>query len=153
LREINQSLVRASNRGELFERTCQLLVERGGFDVAWIGWFDVEQSLLKPVARFGARSELLDRVRLDADEQAQGPGPTRAAFQSGEPVVLNDMTSDPSLARWHDILKSTELVSAAAFPIRERGTIVGTLSVYSDESETSPTPSSTAYPACSISTT
>jgi len=131
LSEINQTLVRASSRGELFERTCRLLVERAGFDVVWIGWFEPESGLLEPVARFGEQAAHLDRVHVFADERAQEQGPTSAAFRRGEPVVIDDLSTDASLAPWRDVVTDTTMLSAAAFPIRERGSVVGTLTAYS----------------------
>jgi two-component system, cell cycle sensor histidine kinase and response regulator CckA len=131
LREINQTLVRATDRTDLFDRMCRLLVERAGFHIAWIGCVDPETSQLKPVARSGALPSLLDRARAHTDSRAHEQGPTISAFRSGEPVVIEDLSKDTSVAAWNDLVSDAELCSAAAFPIRERGKVVGTLTVYS----------------------
>ncbi|HYQ02795.1 MAG TPA: ATP-binding protein [Polyangiaceae bacterium] len=131
LREINQTLVRATDRTDLFNRMCRLLIERAGFHIAWIGWADPETGLFKPAAHFGAQPKLLDRGSAHADSRAHEQGPTLSAFRSGEPVVIEDLAKDASVAAWRDLVSEAELCSAAAFPIRERGKVVGTLTVYS----------------------
>jgi len=131
LSDINQALVRVSSRVDLFERTCRLLVERGGFEIVWIGWFDPETSLLKPMALFGDQSAHLARIAVDAEGQPRMQGPAYTAFRSGEPVTIDDLSNDASGEPWRDVEREAQLLSAAAFPIRERGNVVGTLTVYS----------------------
>jgi len=131
LRELNRTLVRATSRSDLFDRMCRLLIESAGFHIAWIGWVDPETGVFKPAARSGAQPKLLDRARDKASSRSHEQGPTLSALRSGEPVVIEDLSKDPALAAWRDLVSDAELCSAAAFPFRERGKVVGTLTVYS----------------------
>jgi len=131
LREVNQTLLHAPSRGDLFDRICRLLVESAGFHLAWVGWFDPKTSLLEPIARFGEQAAHLDLVRIHGDDRVQADGLTGAAFRSGRPVMLDDLRDEASLAPWRDVVKGVQMSSAAASVIRERGHVVGTLTVYS----------------------
>jgi diguanylate cyclase (GGDEF)-like protein/PAS domain S-box-containing protein len=50
---INALTVRAENQGELFDSTCQITVEIGEFDLAWIGLINHEDNTVAPTAKFG----------------------------------------------------------------------------------------------------
>ncbi|MEX2577513.1 MAG: hypothetical protein WD342_00525 [Verrucomicrobiales bacterium] len=50
LSQINQAIVWTSDREKLFARICSVLVEYGGFRMAWIGWHDEESRRLAPVS-------------------------------------------------------------------------------------------------------
>lgn len=64
LSQVNQAVVRIHSRQELLQTICRLIVERGGFDLAWFEWIDPESGQLNTIARFGQRSELLHEAGL-----------------------------------------------------------------------------------------
>ncbi|MDO8595189.1 MAG: PAS domain S-box protein, partial [Sulfuricaulis sp.] len=56
---INSLIVRVSDRQELFNESCRIAVEQGGFGMAWIGVLNLETLELTPAASAGADAELL----------------------------------------------------------------------------------------------
>ncbi len=76
LSQINQAIVRKRTRGELFRGVCSLLVEHGGFSMAWVGWRDPETGGLVPVAHAGDEGGYLQTIELYADGVTEGRGPT-----------------------------------------------------------------------------
>lgn len=133
LSHINQAIVRFSNREELFQRVCDVLVTDGGLQLTWIGWHDPTEKRLNPVAAAGEGREFVLTMVVYSDERPEGMGPSGLAFRSGEPVVFNDML-DPAVnlpLGWEIYRKGVR--AAAALPIREGGRIVGVLAVYSRE--------------------
>ncbi|HEU4647273.1 MAG TPA: EAL domain-containing protein [Burkholderiales bacterium] len=92
---INQAIVRIRDRGELFQESCRIAVEAGGFVMAWIGVVDHEASMIKPVASAGDVRGFFDAAPLAIPENAPGGhGPAGRAIRSKVPVVSNDVKSD-----------------------------------------------------------
>lgn len=126
LTHINQAIVRATSREELFDEVCRVLVEQGEFRTAWIGWHDPETHMLVPAGMAGGSAASIS-VRADEPE---GRGPTGTAFREGRPQICNRLLEDASTALWAAEAERLGLQAAAVFPIRSMNEIVGTLSVY-----------------------
>ncbi|MBX3279953.1 MAG: PAS domain S-box protein [Acidobacteria bacterium] len=132
LSQVNQAIVMAPTREELFEKICRALVEHGGFRMAWIGRHDADNNLLVPVAKWGDENNYTQGLVVRTDEGPQGRGPTGTAFRSGQPYVCNDTLNDPATLPWRLDLERRGLRASAAFAIRMNGATWGTLSVYAD---------------------
>ena len=100
LSQINQAIVWTSDRGELFEKVCQILVEDGRFRTAWIAWHNPETDELLPVADWGDENGYIRSIKVYADDRLEGRGPSGLAFRSGEPYVCNDMLNDSVTLPW-----------------------------------------------------
>ena len=130
LSQVNQAIVWSKDRGALFEKVCQVLVERGGLKMAWIGWHDPEARQLIPVAECGDTNGDLKRVSIYTDDRPEGRGPAGTAFKTGQSYVCNDLLSDPATLPWRAAMDRGGYLSCAAFPIRLGGAGRGTLVVY-----------------------
>jgi PAS domain S-box-containing protein len=135
LSQINQAIVWTPSRDELFRKICRVLVDRGGFRMAWIGWHMPETHRLVPVAEWGDENGYLQSVEVYADDRPEGQGPSGRAFRTGRPYVSNDVLGDPATAPWRPELDRRGFRASAAFPIRSMGEVCGTLSVYADTRE------------------
>ncbi len=133
LSQVNQAIVWTRDNDDLMSRVCRVLVERGGFRMAWIGWYEPETHRLQPVAVHGDDDGLLQDIEVFADDRPRGRGPAGRAFRSGEACISNDLLNDPHASEWREALASRGLRAAAAFPIRMGDTVWATLSVYSGE--------------------
>jgi len=127
---IGQAIGRSPTREELFTRVCQVLVEQGGFGMAWIGWHDPQSQRLLPVAQAGDVNGYLQSIVVYADEREEGRGPTGTAFRERRPFICNDVAAEPGTSPWRAELERCQLRASAAFPIEWQGAVVGTLSVY-----------------------
>ncbi|HVW68497.1 MAG TPA: PAS domain S-box protein, partial [Steroidobacteraceae bacterium] len=132
LSHVNQAIMRNSDRKALFQQICAVLVAKGGFRRAWIGWLSHKTRRLVPIAVSGV-DEALASGPIYADDRPEGRGPTGTAFRQGKPYICNDVGSDPSTRLWRETLERHGLRSSAAFPISRGGKPRGILSVYSDE--------------------
>ncbi len=102
LSQVNQAIVWMPTRHDLFQKICQVLVEYGGFDMAWIGWHDAENHQLHPVAEWGDANAYLQSIQIYTDDRPEGRGPTGTACREGRPYVCNDMFNDPVTLPWRD---------------------------------------------------
>jgi PAS domain S-box-containing protein len=128
---INRSILNLQSRLELLQEICTIVVERGGFELAWIGWIDNATGRVESVAAWSERSDVLDSNLMCADYRLEGPGPAEIAIWSEKPYICNDYLEDPAIIPWRDQGLRCGLRSSASFPLRENGAVVGVISVHS----------------------
>lgn len=133
LSQVNQAIVWSSSQEDLLVRVCRVLVEHGGFVVAWISWFNSENQSLEPVAVFGDENDYIKNVRIKIDDRPEGLGPVGRSFTEERPVISNDYWRDPTAAPWHGEARRRGIRSCGVFPIRLQGRVVATLQVYASE--------------------
>lgn len=132
LSQVNRAIVLMSTRDELFQKVCRILVEHGGFTMAWVGWHDPALRKIIPMATFGDRDDYIKNITIYTDDRPEGQGPTGVAFRTEQPYVCNNMQNDPITIPWRDEVIKRNFRASAVFLIRERGQVSGTLSVYAD---------------------
>lgn len=133
LSHVNQALVRANSRDQLFHAVCDALVERGGFCLAWMAWHDPQTRQLIPQSHAGKDGEYVLGIVVSTDEQTDGLGPSGRAFKEGRPYCCNDFGADPATLPWREKAARLGIQSSAALPIRLGGQPCGTLNVYALE--------------------
>ena len=131
LSEVNQAIVRVQSREEMLQQVCQLAVEFGGFQMAWIGWLDPQTRAVHSVASFGDQEHCLDEVFIKAEDGPNGWGPVGTAVRTGKTAVANDYLNDERTAPWHNIAGRHPYRAAAGFAIHVNGIPCGALGVYS----------------------
>jgi PAS domain S-box-containing protein len=132
LSQVNQAIVRNATPEALLPQVCRVLVEHGGFLMAWIGWHDAQSRRLVPVAEFGDAGGYLGRIEVTTDDEPLGCGPSGSAFRTGRTMVSNAALSDPTMLPWRSELARSGIQACAAFPIHHQGQVCGVLSVYAD---------------------
>lgn len=133
LSEFNQSVVRATDRSELFQAACSLAVSHGGFRIAWIGMINPE-GVIVPVATAGDDTGYVDQIQATLSENSlRGLGPTGVALRSGTPSFNNDFLGDPHTILWHAAAENAGIRSTAALPIRNDKVFIGSLNLYASE--------------------
>ncbi|MBC8089272.1 MAG: PAS domain S-box protein, partial [Phycisphaerae bacterium] len=134
LSNVSQAIVRMPGRDDLFHEVCQILIERGGVRMAWIGWRNARTDALEPVAVCGAGYSDLRSLQVAAEAQPQLTGPSIRAFQEGRTYICEDMLADAATLSWLEHITAAGFRSCAMLPIRQGGTVSGVLSVYAEES-------------------
>ena len=135
LSQVNQIIVRAQPREELFQEICRIAIDFGEFRMAWIGWLDQATCAVRPVAQAGDDQGYLSQLKIYADDRPEGQGLTGTAIRSGTSYVANDFLGDPRLQPWHGLAASRGFRSAGAFPIRVAGEVRGALMLYAGEKD------------------
>lgn len=128
---INHEILTAVDSEQLFSRTCQLLVEQGGFQMAWIGRVGV--SSLQPEAMAGEGVDAVVRDLADDAELNMGSVGWQEVIERAVPMVSNDFSSDYGMRHRRDLGEEHGVRSRAALPMLERGEVVAVLSVYASE--------------------
>ncbi|MEP6670482.1 MAG: PAS domain S-box protein [Chthoniobacter sp.] len=133
LSQCNQSIVHISERGPLLKRICEIAVELGEFRMAWIGIADPATQMVQPVASAGADEGFFERVKVSLRDEPLGRGPGSTAIREKRTVVCNDVHTDVRLQAWREETLKRHFHSAAGFPIRNNGDVIGCFVLYSGE--------------------
>jgi diguanylate cyclase (GGDEF)-like protein/PAS domain S-box-containing protein len=128
----NEFIVRCHDAQTLFNEACRIAVEEGGFLMAWVGSANKASQEIVPVAFSGKSGDYLDRLHISSAMNERGLGPTGQALHQGLPVVCNDIAHDERMAPWRDDALRMGYRASAAFPIKVKGELRATLSLYSD---------------------
>jgi PAS domain S-box-containing protein len=130
LSHISQAIGWTRTRDDLLRKICEVLTEHGGFQMAWIGWHQPEKATLAPAAASGQPQGYLQSLRIFAEDGPEDPSPTGNAFREGRESICNDLHEGPSSLPWRQESRRRGFHSAAAFPIKVKGEVQGTLNVY-----------------------
>ena len=130
----NEALVRCSSEPELLKEMCRVIVEDGGYRMAWVGVVehDVAKSVT-PVAWAGETGQYLMANRFSWADEPHGRGPIGRAIRSGEPHVSMDLQDDPNMVPWVDEASKHGFASALALPLKDASGAFAALMIYSTE--------------------
>ena len=94
----NAMLIHATDEAELLDWICRLIVETGGYRMAWIGRAENNAGkIVRPVAWYGTGTEYLTEVKITWADDPWGQGPTGTAIRSGlVQVNQNSLTNLPN---------------------------------------------------------
>jgi len=130
LSQVNQTIVRVTDRQELFDAICQIAVDFGEFKLAWIGLFERETGQVTPVAEHGLGDIQLPIEHLNLNEEPFRSGLIGRALTGDQVAVANDVFSDQGMTHWYGFARQLNSQSIAAIPIHEQGQLVGVLNLY-----------------------
>ena len=127
-----QVLIRAEDETTLLEEVCRIIVEGGGYLLAWVGFAEQDaQRSIRPVAYSGIDSGYLQSARLSWAPNARGLGPGGRAVRERAAQVCRDMESDPAFALWREEALRRGFRSSISLPLLTGETCLGVLSIYS----------------------
>jgi PAS domain S-box-containing protein len=132
LREINNAMLRASNEQDLLTEYCRIVVETGGYRMAWVGFAeDGPGKPVVPVAHFGYEEGYLKTLNLSWDETEKGSrGPTGRAIRMGSVQVTEDIATDPEFELWRSEAARRGYGSSIALPFHYSGASLACLTAY-----------------------
>ena len=134
LSDTSAAVAAIKDRELLFREIGTIAVRVGQFKTAKIWLREPGSSLVRASVCVGQPGEYLQRETRTIDLAGpEGNGPTGIALREGHCEISNDLRADERSRPWRDANERAGLRSSAAFPLREDGEIIGTLSVYSAE--------------------
>lgn len=133
LSNVNQIIVRARDREELFSEVCRTAVEDGRFRMAWIGMVDKERRSLAVHAHHGYSDGYLELLRISLDQGPFSHGPAGRAAREGQYHICNDVACDGEMVPWRDEALRRGFFSVAAFPVTVSGKVEGVFTLYAGE--------------------
>ncbi|MGA7160788.1 MAG: PAS domain S-box protein [Bacteroidota bacterium] len=124
LSQVNQAIVHATDKSELFQKVCDISVKEGGFQMAWIGMLESDSKVVKPVGQSGLDEGFLDLIDSMLNNSA-ADHPIRKVLREGRRYVCNDFEKDPYVSHLGHEATKRGYRSFAAFPIQLHSQTVG----------------------------
>lgn len=132
LSEVNQTIVRIRDKRKLFDEICRIAVEFGKFKLVWLGEFNENTLLVKPVATQGINEDHINNLHINLGDPKNNDNPTGLALRESKYVVVNDFLNDSRTKHWHPLAIKYEINSSAVFPITVFGKTIYTLNFYAE---------------------
>ncbi len=135
LSDCSLSLVQVEDEATLLSDICRLVVETGGYLMAWIGFPEqnAERSV-RPIAQSGYEDGYLESIRISWDAALEiGRGPTGTAIRTGTTQVNQNVLTNPQMAPWRAAAVSRGYQSSIALPLISQQKTLGALTVYAAE--------------------
>ena len=132
-----QLLVRSTDENVLLNSIVNVLVEKGGYRMAWVGLAQPDEAKsVQPVAQAGFAAGYLDLARINWSDSERGRGPTGTAIRTCQPVVIRNTATDPTFAPWRADALQRGYAAVASLPLVQGDCTLGALSVYSTTPDT-----------------
>lgn len=137
IRRVNGALVDADTLEEVGDAVCAQLVDAGPVRFAWLGETYLTGGGLDLVSRAGDGEEYLDTVGFGStepstDRSAFGNDPTRHALDTGETVVVADVSEGLREDAWRERALVCGYRSVIAVPLSYDDLDYGVLTLYAD---------------------
>jgi PAS domain S-box-containing protein len=130
----NESLMRATDEQSLLNQICDLVVNVGGYRMAWVGYAEHdERKTIRVAASSGFEAGYLDTMNGTWADEERGRGPTGTAIRTGEVTPCCDMTCDPGFAPWREDAIKRGYRSSLALPLKSGEEVLGAITIYATE--------------------
>lgn len=132
LSQISKHILREQDLPTMLARACDLAVQKGEFEMAWIGLSSPDHPQLQIRAHAGASEDTVALInRLMEGAPMENCAMTLQALQRGEHGVCNDIANDARAGNWREEALKRDYRSMASLPLVKRGAVVGTFNLYS----------------------
>ncbi|MEO6003848.1 MAG: PAS domain S-box protein [Opitutus sp.] len=136
IRACHELLIHATTEDALLKAICEVVVTSGQYRGAWVGLTDpTAGSSIWPAAYAGISEADFQRVSLSWASALSATGPTATALRTGQPTLCRDVQRTPGAAHWQAEFVRFGINSAFILPLIEEGKVVGSLSIYSAETD------------------
>lgn len=135
LSRCNEALVRTCSESELLEAICQQIVD-GGYRMAWVGFARHDEAKsVQPAAFAGSDGDYVANLKLTWGDDLRRRGLGGRAICEGQPVVARHIATDARFEPWRNAALERGFASCMALPLKGKGEVLGTLSIYSTEAD------------------
>ena len=133
-REVTKAAINALDEEELLRESCRILVDNGGYLLAWVGYTQHDENRnVCPVAQYGYEEGYLENLQITWSDEERGHGPTGTAIRQRKPAVAQDILNDPKFKPWQDAAIKRGYKSSLALPLLdlEKDECIGAINIYS----------------------
>lgn len=134
LSRCNESLVHAETEEGLLNEICNIIVNEGGYRLAWVGYADngIDKSV-RPMAHAGFDSEYIENLGITWADTEKGRGPTGTAIRTGNTSICRNILEEAVFSPWREEAVKRGYASSISMPLKDDSTSFGALNVYSAE--------------------
>lgn len=130
----NRALLRAEDEGFLFQEICRVVVEEGGYRMAWVGRAEQDEGqTVTPVAHAGLDQAYVESLKITWADRERGRGTTGTTIRTGSPTITRNILTDPRLSPWRESATTHGIASVLSLPLRVEGQVFGALAICAKE--------------------
>jgi PAS domain S-box-containing protein len=137
LSESSMELVRADAELALLDAICRLIVQTGGYMMAWIGVPEQDAGrTVRPIARSGFENGYLESIQVSWDEGREiGRGPAGTAIRTGATQICQNSLDNSRMTPWRAAMIKRGYQSSIALPVIIQEKALGALTIYAAEAD------------------
>lgn len=134
LSDCNQALIRADNEDDLLHQVCEILIQVGGYRLAWVAYAEntTHQEIL-PVAQAGYADGYLQSLNLTWADTIRGQHPMATAIRTRKTTIIQNILADSRYEVWRCQAMSRGYAAVIALPLISQGQAFGALNIYAVE--------------------
>ncbi|MFW6124238.1 MAG: HD domain-containing phosphohydrolase [Acidobacteriota bacterium] len=130
----HKAMVGSLNKEDLLQDICRIIVEEGGYTMAWVGLaVDDEKKSIKLLAKSGNTDGYFENINMNWSNGQGVHCPEGTAIRTGKPFVVKDILSNPNNMFWRGEALKQGFSSVVSLPLISNGHPFGALSIYSSE--------------------
>ncbi|MBI5006439.1 MAG: GAF domain-containing protein [Nitrosomonadales bacterium] len=123
----NKTLIHAREEAALLDAMCHAAVEKGGYQLAWVGFVQQDEArTIKPMAWHAVQPGYVESLQLDI----AGSSPVGNAIRSGKTHICQDIATDPDFAPWREQALHYGYRASIAMPLHDNGAVFGMMALY-----------------------
>jgi len=131
LSESNRALVRSFDESRLVHDLCRIIVESGGYHLAWIGFVEQDgKNNLRVLAQYGYEEKDLEGIEILLADMRTCAG---KAILTGKPCIVKNIMTDPDHAKQRAEAVRRGFASCISIPFTTGGQSPAVLNIYAKE--------------------
>lgn len=129
----NHHLIRAEGEHTLAQNFCSVMVEEGGYRMAWVGYAENDEARsIRPIAYAGLERGYLENLNLTWADTDRGSGPGARCIREQTLQVTRDIANSPQFVFWRAEAAKRGYASSIALPLKIGTGTIGFLGIYSE---------------------
>jgi PAS domain S-box-containing protein len=134
LTDCDHALIRSNDMKTLLENICKIIVDSGGYRMAWVGMSGKERGGASwPLIPSSGKNDPGTTAHFTWKDIVHGHGPAATAVKSGKPAVVRDIMTDGGDIPWQKEAVKQGFASILSLPFVSNGATHGVLTIYSDK--------------------
>ena len=130
--QCNQALIHSTDERELLDTICSILVETGGYLMAWVGYAEENaEKSIRPIAQKGSDIGYLRTMQFSWSDTERDQCPTGKAIRTGQPAISRNLPTGPVSALWLKEKMGPGHASALSLPLTDGNKVFGAITLYS----------------------
>jgi len=134
--EVNDLILNAKQPLDLYNGFCEIAVNTGGFEFAFVGLRDDSNETIVPYRYAGKELGYLDyfRKHISIKNIPEGNGPSGRTIRDGKLYYCNDIANDPAMIVWRDEALKRGFKSSLTMPVRVDNYTIAQIAIYANKS-------------------
>lgn len=139
LSDCNDALVLVREESELLNSICALIVEKGGYPFAWVGYARTDEArTIEPVACSGdaeTHVNYLKQAIISWGDGLRGTGPAGKTIRTGKAHLVRNLYEDVNFGPWRKEAEKRGFTSVLTLPLKWDASVKGMLGIYAPVEE------------------